>query len=101
MTLIRPRMTRRSLLMSGLATTSILAMPSISRASSRPVFTHGVQSGDITAQGGMVWTRADRPARITVAWRFNLDDLGTEPRQRLGARRSGLVLRHVENAHSF
>ncbi|MCT4331345.1 alkaline phosphatase D family protein [Paracoccus sp. YLB-12] len=66
MTLIRPRMTRRSLLMSGLATTSILAMPAISRASSRPVFTHGVQSGDITAQGGMVWTRADRPARIAV-----------------------------------
>lgn len=66
MTLIRPRMSRRSLLMSGLATTSILAMPAISRAASRPVFAHGVQSGDITAQGGMVWTRADRPARIAL-----------------------------------
>lgn len=60
------RMSRRSLLMSGLATGSLLAMPAISRAGSRPVFTHGVQSGDITAQGGMVWTRADRPARIAL-----------------------------------
>ncbi|MDB6179384.1 alkaline phosphatase D family protein [Paracoccus sp. Z330] len=60
------RMSRRSLLMSGLATGSLLAMPAISRAGSRPVFTHGVQSGDTTAQGGMVWTRADRPARIAL-----------------------------------
>ncbi|MAN57956.1 MAG: alkaline phosphatase D family protein [Paracoccus sp. (in: a-proteobacteria)] len=60
------RMSRRRLLVSGLAGTSILAMPAISRASSRPVLTHGVQSGDVTAQGGMVWTRADRPSRIAL-----------------------------------
>ncbi|MBU3029028.1 alkaline phosphatase D family protein [Paracoccus marinaquae] len=66
MSLIRPRTTRRKLLMTGLVSTSILAMPSISRAQSRPVFSHGVQSGDISAQGGMVWTRADRPARIAL-----------------------------------
>jgi alkaline phosphatase D len=32
----------------------------------RPVITHGVQSGDVTASGGVVWARADRPARMLV-----------------------------------
>jgi alkaline phosphatase D len=41
-------------------------MPSISRAADRPVITHGVQSGDISADGGMVWARADRPSRLIV-----------------------------------
>ncbi len=41
-----------------------LSMPAISRASSRPMFTHGVQSGDVDTTSGMIWTRADRPARI-------------------------------------
>ncbi|MBN7761140.1 alkaline phosphatase [Nitratireductor aquibiodomus] len=41
-----------------------LAMPAISRASSRPVFTHGVQSGDVDTTTGMIWTRTDRPARV-------------------------------------
>lgn len=66
MKLIRPQLNRRSMLKTSLAATSILAMPSISRAGSRPVFAHGVQSGDISAQGGMVWTRADRPSRIAL-----------------------------------
>jgi alkaline phosphatase D len=43
-----------------------LAMPSISRASSRPVFTHGVQSGDVDTSSGMIWTRTDRPARVMM-----------------------------------
>lgn len=34
--------------------------------SGRPVFTHGVQSGDVSLDGGMVWARADRPARLLV-----------------------------------
>jgi len=41
-----------------------LAMPAISRAASRPVFTHGVQSGDVDTMSGMIWTRTDRPARV-------------------------------------
>ena len=41
-----------------------LAMPYHSRANTRPVFTHGVQSGDIDAVSGMIWTRADRPSRV-------------------------------------
>ncbi len=43
---------------------SVLGMPSLVRAQSRPVFTHGVQSGDVDAGSGMIWTRTDRPARI-------------------------------------
>lgn len=62
------RLSRRSFLASagatGLVTASGLAMPAISRAQSRPVFTHGVQSGDVDASSGMIWTRVDRPARI-------------------------------------
>ena len=39
--------------------------PAIAQAN-RPVFTHGVQSGDVTTSSGMVWARADRPARLLV-----------------------------------
>lgn len=39
-------------------------MPAISRAQARPVFTHGVQSGDVDTTSGMIWTRTDRPARV-------------------------------------
>ena len=51
-----------------LAVGSSLAMPRISRAASRPEFTHGVQTGDVDASSGMVWTRVDRPARIEFEW---------------------------------
>src|SRR6202051_1880363 len=43
-----------------------LAMPYLSRAADRPVVTHGVQSGDIGADGGVVWARADRPSQMMV-----------------------------------
>jgi alkaline phosphatase D len=36
------------------------------RASGRPVLTHGVQSGDATADSAVVWARADRPGRLWV-----------------------------------
>lgn len=42
-----------------------LAAPAIARMD-RPLFTHGVQSGDVTTSSGMVWARADRPARLLV-----------------------------------
>ena len=54
---------RRSVLASGAA---FLAMPALSRAASRPVFSHGVQSGDVDATSGMIWTRTDRPSRINM-----------------------------------
>jgi alkaline phosphatase D len=40
--------------------------------SGRPQLTHGVQSGDVSAHGGIVWTRADRPSRMLV-------DVSTRP----------------------
>jgi alkaline phosphatase D len=40
--------------------------------SGRPQLTHGVQSGDMTANGGVVWTRADKPSRMLV-------DVSTRP----------------------
>ncbi|NDW02937.1 alkaline phosphatase D family protein [Jiella pacifica] len=62
---------RRFLAQSGvaaLAAGSSFAMPRISRAAARPQFTHGVQTGDVDASSGMVWTRVDRPARIDFEW---------------------------------
>ncbi|MDN3357152.1 alkaline phosphatase D family protein [Actinomadura sp. DC4] len=40
--------------------------------SGRPQLTHGVQSGDMSARGAVVWTRADRPSRMLV-------DVSTRP----------------------
>ncbi len=49
---LRPH--RRAFLAGGTAFTAALAMPAISRAASRPVFTHGVQSGDVDTSSGMI-----------------------------------------------
>ncbi|KIN62624.1 Alkaline phosphatase [Sulfitobacter noctilucicola] len=57
---------RRSFLAGSTAFAAGLAMPAISRASQRPIFTHGVQSGDVDTSSGMIWTRTDRPARVMV-----------------------------------
>ena len=43
-----------------------IAKPYLSRAADRPVITHGVQSGDVSIDSGVVWARADRPARMIV-----------------------------------
>ncbi len=43
-----------------------VARPYLSRAADRPLITHGLQSGDVSADSGMVWARADRPARMLV-----------------------------------
>src|SRR5918993_721608 len=62
------RITRRSFLASsaaaGLVGASNLALPGLSRAQSRPMIPHGVQSGDVDLTSGMIWARADRPARM-------------------------------------
>jgi len=41
-------------------------MPSLSRAADRPILTHGLQSGDVSASSGVVWARADRPSRVQI-----------------------------------
>src|SRR5471030_1518207 len=42
------------------------AAAAFSRSAQRPVITHGVQSGDVSADSGMVWARTDRPARMLI-----------------------------------
>ncbi len=59
------RLSRRRLLATG-AAVSLFPMPGLSQSAARPVFTHGVQSGDVDARGGMVWTRVDRPSRVMM-----------------------------------
>jgi alkaline phosphatase D len=63
--------TRRTVLKRTVATAACTAIggvacPSISFAPDRPQITHGVQSGDVSADSGMVWARADRPSRMLV-----------------------------------
>src|SRR3984885_6421676 len=43
-----------------------MAMPYLSRAADRPRIAHGVQSGDVSADGGVVGARADRPSQMLV-----------------------------------
>ena len=46
-----------------------LAMPYYARgSSSRPIFTSGVQSGDVDANSGVVWAQVNRPARLHVEY---------------------------------
>jgi alkaline phosphatase D len=67
----RAALTRRALLKTATASAAITALggiarPSLSFAPDRPQITHGVQSGDVSAGSGVVWSRADRPARMKV-----------------------------------
>ena len=69
----REGITRRRFLAGGAAAAGmVLASGSPVRArilrstSGRPVITHGVQSGDVTPNSGVVWARADRPSRMVV-----------------------------------
>jgi alkaline phosphatase D len=63
---VLPRLNRRRFLASTAATGLVLATPAIVRAQARPVFTHGVQSGDVDTTSGMIWTRTDRPSRVMM-----------------------------------
>lgn len=71
MTIGATRWGRRSVLRSGLALGGAVVLggcsggPGLVR-SDRPVLTHGVQSGEIAADGALVWSRADRPSRMVV-----------------------------------
>ena len=42
--------------------------PYLSRAADRPTISHGLQSGDVSNNSGVVWARSDRPARMLVEW---------------------------------
>ena len=67
----RAALTRRALLKSAAASTAVIAIggiarPSLSWAPDRVQITHGVQSGDVSVDSGVVWARADRPSRLLV-----------------------------------
>src|SRR5512140_39542 len=71
MTIRIPRRTplelsRRRFLSTSAGALGVLAMPYLSRAADRPQITHGVQSGDVGAEGAVVWSRADRPSQMMV-----------------------------------
>ncbi|MFC3491880.1 alkaline phosphatase D family protein [Glycomyces rhizosphaerae] len=57
---------RRRLLAAGAGSAILLGTPGISYASSRPQLTHGVQSGDVSDRGAILWTRADRGSQMRV-----------------------------------
>ncbi|HWP18945.1 MAG TPA: alkaline phosphatase D family protein [Burkholderiaceae bacterium] len=40
----------------------------VTRDGVRPQMLHGVQTGDVTGDRAVVWTRSDRPARMWVEW---------------------------------
>jgi alkaline phosphatase D len=61
-------MKRRSLLAGGLAATLPTRIFAQTAASARPLVLQGVQSGDFFADGAIVWSRADRPARMVVEY---------------------------------
>jgi alkaline phosphatase D len=66
--LTRRRIVTNSMATAALAAIGGIAKPYLSRAADRPVISHGVQSGDVTTDSGVVWARADRPARMLVEW---------------------------------
>lgn len=65
-------LSRRSVLLSaagiaGLAPSGVAGSTAASLVrTAPPVLTHGVMGGDVTADGGLVWARSDRPARMYV-----------------------------------
>ncbi|RCV54399.1 alkaline phosphatase D family protein [Marinitenerispora sediminis] len=67
-----PRPTRRTLLRAGAvglgaaAVTGFAGAPALARGGDRPLLTHGIQLGDPRTDGAVVWTRADRAARMLV-----------------------------------
>ncbi|WP_245333487.1 PhoD-like phosphatase N-terminal domain-containing protein, partial [Bradyrhizobium guangdongense] len=60
------KFSRRRFLGTSAGALGTIAMPYLSRAADRPAVTHGVQSGDVTVDGGVVWARTDRPAQMLV-----------------------------------
>ena len=69
--IVRIPVSRRRFLATAAASTAIsavggIAKPYLSRAADRPLITHGIQSGDVSTDSGVVWARADRPARMLV-----------------------------------
>jgi alkaline phosphatase D len=54
----------------------------VTRDALRPQVPYGVMSGDVSADGAIVWSRTDRPARMIVD--YALDEAMRDPRRVLG-----------------
>src|ERR1700757_3447889 len=57
---------RRHFIQRAAGAAAAVAMPHLSRAADRPAVTHGVQSGAVSSDSGVVWARADRPSQMLV-----------------------------------
>ncbi|HEU0221533.1 MAG TPA: alkaline phosphatase D family protein [Paracoccaceae bacterium] len=64
--MLRP--SRRQLLTGSAALSAALFLPALSRANTRPLLTHGLQSGDIAHDSAVIWARADREAWMHAEW---------------------------------
>src|SRR5215472_143394 len=69
----RPALTRRQLLVRSASSVALaglgsLAKPSLSRAADRPQIACGIQSGDVDSGSAVIWSRANRPARMRVEY---------------------------------
>ena len=65
---IKPDLSRRRLLQSAAAAGCTLCAPAIVRAQTLPVVPYGVQVGDVMGDRAMIWSAADRAARMRVRW---------------------------------
>lgn len=63
---LRSGVSRRRFLAGTAATFAGLTAPYISRAADRPLVTHGVQSGDVSVDRAVLWSRSDRPSEMLV-----------------------------------
>jgi alkaline phosphatase D len=69
MTSISRRNLLRAGVVSGVAGVTggaLFEAPALASGGTRPVLTHGVQSGDALQDSAIIWTRADRPGRLWV-----------------------------------
>ena len=75
--LTRRRFLTAAVSSAGITAAASVARPYLSRAADRPLVTHGVQSGDVSIDSGIVWARPDRPSRmlVEVASSDNFKDL--------------------------
>jgi alkaline phosphatase D len=64
--LTRRRFLTAAVSSAGITAAASVARPYLSRAADRPLVTHGVQSGDVSIDSGIVWARTDRASRMLV-----------------------------------
>jgi alkaline phosphatase D len=64
---------RRRFLQTGCALTGAALLPGSARASDAPQLAQGLQIGDLSAGRALIWSRADRPARMWVDYALDPD----------------------------